>query len=334
MNRVKSGLFFFVCIMQVAVLAGCATTRSVTTEGLETKRSLGYVVEGADTLLERHAPVFVTENSCFSYNQIGTPVVRMGDKGREEVVIDPSKATIYGQAISFRTEQGKYTNLIYRIHFERSPFTWKPFNPGAGPNVGFVTVITLDENETPILVNTVQSCGCYHAVLPTTYLPEVSYPKDWDTHQLEVYGEVLPGLLDFPDHGTVGARLVITLRSGTHRAKNIVVESMENLSRKHDLEKISLAPMESLKHLAMENGETSLYFSKGRKRGLVKGAFKPWETLLFGLWIGDSHVGQDREYGSKAGTGHRFYTSLNPWKKRKSDMWKYEQFLRLNGWKL
>jgi hypothetical protein len=55
----------------------------------------------------------------------------------------------------FSTEHGKYTNLVYRIHFPKVPFSIIPFNLTSGNNVGVIVVITLDSQQRPVLVTTV-----------------------------------------------------------------------------------------------------------------------------------------------------------------------------------
>lgn len=317
-------------IVVLSALSGCATVNSESTVAGTTT---AYVREGNDGLLAAFAPVFVIEHDEKPYNKIGTPSARYNDSGHEEIYVDPSKPTIYEQIRTFETEESQYTNLIYRVHFEKSPFTWIPFNASAGHNVGAIAVVTLDEDENPVFLTTVQSCGCYHAITPTNRLDPDAYPADWTGEPVIVYGEHLPARVKFPDPLTPETRIVITIRDGTHRTKDISVARLDELANSYHIVEAAHAPMESLKELPLDDGSTSFYHTKGRKRGLVKGAYKPWETLLFGLWAWDSHVGQDREYASKADSGRRFYTTLSAWKKEDSDMWDYAGYLRHNGWK-
>lgn len=292
-----------------------------------------YVLEGSDGLVQRFAPIFIIEHDEELFNKIGTPSARLKENGKAEVFVDPARPTIYTEVETFETEREHYTNLIYRIHFERNPFTLAPLNVGAGKNVGAIVVVTVNSNEEPVWLTTVQSCGCYHAIMPTDYLPEEARPEGWDTEGFEVYGEQLPGLLKFKE-ASADARIAITIRGGSHRCKGVAVESEQSVKSGIAVLTAVAADVEVLKALPLPDGsETSFYHTKGRRKGLVKGAHKPLETALFGLWAWDHNVGQDREYGPKEGAGRRFYTTLFFKHKKDSDMWHFARYLEHNGWK-
>ena len=316
--------------LAATALTGCATTNG---GALDTGTTTAYIYRGDDELLTAHAPVFVIEHDEKPYNKIGTPSARYSSSNREEIFVDPSIPTIFHQIRTFQTEKGVYTNLIYRVHFERSPFTWAPFNASAGKNVGVIAVVTLDEDKQPVLLTTVQSCGCYHAITPSNFLEPTAYPEKWNTDGVTVYGEHLPGRLDFPAPFSHDSKIAITIRDGSHRTSDIRVAQIDQLSNIANTQYTRVAPVEALKTIPLGDTSVSFYHENGRKKGLVKGAYKPWETLLFGLWAWDSHVGQDREYASKEESGHRFYTTLTASKKKRSDMWNYEGYLNHNGWK-
>ena len=294
---------------------------------------LAYVMEDAAGLLQRFAPLFIIEHGEETYNRIGTPAARLTSQGKQDIWVDPTRATVYTQVERFSTEHDSYTNLIYRVHFEKNPFTLVPLNVSAGENVGFITVITLDSQENPVWLTTVQSCGCYHAIIPTDYLPQSAYPDTWNTEEVEVYGERLPGLLRLKGQDR-DVRIAITIRGGSHRCKGVAVAPLADSGTGIPKVEAVTAPIEQLKHLPLPNGsETSFYPEKGRRKGLVKGAYKPLETFLFGLWAWDHNVGQDREYGPKEKVGRRFYTTLFFARKKDADMWRYARYLEHNGWK-
>lgn len=317
-------------LLATGLLAGCVTTGESTQEVGSTT---AYVYGEEDGILAEFAPVFLVEHDENSYNKIGTPSARHTETGREEIFIDSAVPTIYHQTRTFQTEKGEYTNLIYRVHFKRSPFTWSPFNASAGRHVGAMAVVTLDEDRRPVYLTTVQSCGCYHAITPTSFLDMDAYPDEWDVNGVTVYGEKLPGILEYPEPFTPDSRIVIVIRDGTHRTKDIRISRIEDLQAGTQVVPTQVVDIVALKSLTLGEETTSFYHTKGRKKGLVKGAHKPWETLLFGLWAWDANVGQDREYASKEVGGRRFYTTLSASKKKRSDMWDYEGYLKHNGWK-
>ena len=297
------------------------------------KVETAYMLELSDSLLDKFSPIFLIEGNEEAHNKIGTPAARYSRQNHEKIYIDSDVSTLYSGTYTFTTDKGSYTNLVYRIHFAKSPFTWVPFNAGTGKNIGVIVVITLDEDQKPVFVNTVQSCGCYHAIVPTNHLPETAYADDWSPNGRMVYGEYVPARLDFSDPNDEAYKVVVSIRSGTHRTMGIAVMSQEDVQQTYPVVLMKSASLESLRTLPLGETTTSFYHERGRKRGLVKGAHKPLETMLFGLWTWDSHVGQDREYASKEESGHRFYTTLQASKKKDSDMWHYAHYLRHNGWK-
>ena len=319
------------CAIAMALATSAADAKEVNLDA--PGETVAYLYAGGEALLAAHAPVFLIEHNELEYNRIGSPSARFDEDGEEEIYVDPERATIYHQIEKFETDKGAYTNLIYRIHFEESPFTWRPFNASAGKNVGAMAVVTLDETNHPVLLTTVQSCGCYHAITPTSFLQADVYPEVWINEPVENYGETLPARLDYPANAGTDTRIAIRIRSGTHRTTDVSLMTLQEVSDAYSTVEAAAAPMGSLKDIPLGEGHTSFYYEKGQKRGLVKGASKPWETLMFGLWSWDSHVGQDREYASKDDSGHRFYTTLRAGRKKEADMWDYAGYLRHNGWR-
>lgn len=292
-----------------------------------------YVLEGATGLVQRFAPIFVVAHDEESFNKIGTPSARLNKRGTTEIYVDTEHPTVYTEVETFETARDSYTNLIYRIHFERNPFTLVPLNVGAGKNVGAIAVVTLNSREEPVWLTTVQSCGCYHASIPTDYLPADFYPEQWKKDGITVYGEALPGLLALKGAPS-DARIAITIRGGSHRCMGIGVESESQLWSRLAVVSAASADVTALKTLPLPNGaSTSFYHTEGHRKGLVKGAYKPIETVLFGLWAWDHNVGQDREYGPREAVGRRFYTTLFFKHKKDSDLWHFARYLEHNGWK-
>ena len=156
----KTSLFF------ICILTGLCSCTQFPPDQLDLEE-LAYRLEKNKTLLERYTPVFVVENPREQYNRIGTVKARYRNE-REELYIQPDQAIIYAEERVFRTDQGQYTNLIYRIHFEQVPSGIWPLYLGAGENVGLLVIITLNEQHQPILSSIVHTCGCYLAFIPTS----------------------------------------------------------------------------------------------------------------------------------------------------------------------
>jgi hypothetical protein len=233
----------------------------------------------------------------------------------------------------FRTEKATYTNLIYRVHFPKVPYSLIPFNLTAGKNVGLMVVVTFNTDNLPVLITTVHTCGCYKAIVPTQYLPDDALPENWTGKQLYVYGEKLPALLQY--HAVSTPQLMVHVRPGVHRVMNLEVRDTQVLSAdRYRVVPMKTVPMEQLAALPANNGTTSFYHTGGILKGHVKGSVKPLETLFMSLISLDLFVGTDKAYADAAETGNPFYTSLKPWRRDDSDMWNFSNFLSYWGWRL
>ncbi len=328
MYRVK------IWLVVILVLSGCAYSQ----RGIEEKVHTVYMAqEGQDPLISQFSPVFLTYNHRESYNRIGRPSAEANDKGDVKVYVDPGSPVIYFMTRNFSTDKGSYTNLIYRIHFPEVPYSLIPFHLTAGQNVGLLFVITMDENQRPLLFTSAGTCGCYTAVVPTSYLPKDAYPEGWKNEPLKVYGEKLPPLL----HYEKGSRpkLLVHLRAGVHRIMDVQVVEEDRLNdgQQFNVIKAPLVPADALEKIPISgtNGETtSFYYVGGAVRGHVKGSIKPWESLFLSLISLDFFVGTDKVYGDRRVTGNPFYTSLKPWNRHSSDMGDFATFLKFWGWRL
>ncbi len=322
-----------VFLVPVLFLLSCAPMEFVSRSGNPVVYTAG---QSRTSLAAQFAPAFLAYGYENSQNRIGAPSVRYNRHSEEEIYVDVEKPALYWMSRKFNTSKGTYTNLIYRIHFPEVPLSLIPFYLTAGKNPGLLFVITLDQNNRPVLFTTSGTCGCYVVTIPTRYLDENAYPKDWNPEEaIQVYGETLPGLLDFQSFEE--SKLLVHLRPGVHRVMDLEVVNAARFPGPDFQEKIeiSLVPMADLEKIPAGMGRTtSLYYDTWPYRGLVKGAFKPWETLTMSLISLDFFVGTDKIYGDSRVTGTRFYTSLKPWNREVSDMWHFERFLRFNGWNL
>lgn len=292
--------------------------------------ALVVATEETDDAVKRHAPVFVIEQSHLGYNRIGEVKADVRSD-RERVFIDPNSPVVYYSSSSFSTPLGNYTNLFYRVHFSEVPSGIVPFYLGAGKNVGLFVIVTLDSSERPVLYTTVHTCGCYLAFMPTTHLDRSSWPKNWSADEQYVYGETLPGLLRTTE---TEKRLVLLLRSATHRVKDAWLENGDEVETfrtvvpvfRHvdELERVPLA----------SGGVTSFYETQGPRKGYVKDSEKVWERLLISWWALDSRVGEDKKLGKDVFDGIVFYTSIKPWAREESDLRNFPRFLRYWGWQL
>lgn len=312
-------------------VSGCAHHQKLPPEKVHTI----YLADGEEgEALNRYAPVFLTYDYQREYNRLGRPVARFDEKGEEIIYVDATKPVIFYLKQEFSTEQGKYTNLVYRIHFPKVPFSIIPFYLTSGNNVGVIVVITLDSQQRPVLVTTVGTCGCYAAIVPTTYLPRDDFPGDWKDRPLDVYGEQLPSILDYDkkEH----PKLLVHLRPGVHRIMDLEIVGAADLSHSGSFFAIQapLEPVSNLERIPLDGETTSFYYDFGPQKGHVKRSMKFWETILLSLISWDFFVGADKIYGDNDAYENPFYTSLKPWNRKASDMSDFAGFLQFWGWKL
>lgn len=324
-KRVGGNLLVMVTL--VLVLGACAAPQVK----LGPQNSLVYVAAGSDRAAEL-APVFVVADPHHAFNRIGAPAVAENDRGEAVVSVAPDTPAIYTEKRKWQGRLGTYTNYIYRVHFREVPFSLLPFHLTAGRNVGLLTIVTVDERQRPVLVTTLHTCGCYLAMVPTSYLDQAAYPDDWDRAGQNVFGERLPGVLQYNPESR--QKITVSLRSGVHRVMALTLHPLEGYSGPNLVE-VPLLPMSALEQLEADTGGfRSLFVAAGERQGYVEGSFKPWERLLIGWWALDWRVGEDKKLGISKDDGPVFYTSLKPWARQASDLRDFGGFVAYWGWRL
>jgi len=324
---VKYTSFLVLCVL----FSGCAHHVPISEQSGHTL----YLPEKGSGSEALFAPAFLVYETAADYNRIGRPGARLESDGSESIFVDPDEPVIYVGRYGFTTEKASYTNLVYRIHFAKVPYSLIPFNITAGQNGGIMVVVTLDDQENPLLVSTFGTCGCYLAIVPTEYLPREAWPAQrQDEDVLEVYGERLPGVLALQR----GQRLLVQMRPAVHRVMGLSLMSGQRPdgSQNVSVRAARLAPVSALETLPISGTErvTSFFQEKGMCKGLVKGAVKPLESMFMSILAMDFFVGTDKAYYGTPEEGPPFYTSLKPWFRHESDIRDYGRFLRFWGWKL
>ncbi len=315
---------YLIIIVLLGWLQGCATPHLGPTAANQVFANFDN-----DSLLGRHAPIIAPQGTKFDHNRIGRAQARRDDDGKEKIYIATDQPTFYSREQTFTTARGNhYQNLIYRFHFPHVP---QP-RLTAGKNGGLFVILTLNAQHQPVLITTVHTCGCYLAMVPTSYLAGTAYPEKRGSGRQKVFGESLPGRLDYPTQFNSEWRPMIHLRRDNHRVMDISLSRQAQLQG--PVETVQLAPISALDRLPLDKGQTSFFHPSGRHKGYVKGASKPWELLLMGWWTFDLHIGNDKRLGNPAETGTVFYTSLKPWARDASNMWFFADFLDYWGWQL
>lgn len=304
-----------------------ASIASCTTYSLEEDKAdyLSLQNEQSEDDFANFAPTLKIYDAQVDSNKVGTPKANADGS----VYIDSADPAVYTIEQSFQVEDRQYTNLVYRVHFSDIPFSIFPYHLSWGKNVGLIFVVTLNENQEPILFTTAHTCGCYMAMMGTSHTPESFFPEDWtelDSLQY-VYGERLPHKLDLSE---TKPDICVAVRPHVHRIMDVFACDKSDTGAKGAQE----FPLQSLRTLDSENGPVSFFYEDGYKEGLVKGAIKPWETMFLS-WVSlDPFVGTDKAFLRKETSDRTFYTSIKPWRREISDMADFPQFLEYWGWSL
>jgi len=316
----------------LALVFSCVSC-SVATRNNFGSAELFVAPPAADPVVQAATPVFLIHEADKAYNRIGAPRVRGGAGGGTEVYVDPARAALFIDRRSFGTVKGAYENLIFRVHFEKVPFSLREPHLGAGNNPGLIVVVTLDQEGVPVLVTTVHTCGCYLAFIPTDSLPPDALPLGWPAKSQTVYGKKLPAVIATPVvRGD--SKIIIVIDSGTHRVDDVKLTAMQELAALYPRNTMDMLPMEALWSLPFAGREISFFEREGCRKGYVKNSAKPLERLLMSWWTFDWHIGEDKAYGNSEEVGARFYTSLKFWRRKDSDMWNFAHFLKFWGWRL
>lgn len=296
-HRILWMLFVFL------VPAGCAHHAKIPHEKVH---SVYTVQDSKNSPAAYHAPLFLVNDYRNSSNRIGRPSAKYDEAGNEQIYIDTDRPVMYHMVRNFETDKDNYTNHIYRVHFPEIPFSIIPFHLSYGNNAGLIVIVTLDSQDRPVLVTTVHTCGCYLAIIPTSFLPSDAYPEKWEESPLTVYGEKLPPKLYYM--GKINPKVIFHLRPNVRRVMDIEVIEESKIHNTKNFRRIiaSLADMEELDRIPINGTTTSFYHEDGPLRGHVKDSLKIWESLLLGLISLDLYVGADKTYADTGETGNPF----------------------------
>ncbi|MBU0674793.1 MAG: hypothetical protein KJ950_09145 [Proteobacteria bacterium] len=322
----KSNTFqLLLCLL--LTLSGCAGIGSQTSGNQE--MTIYGAPKNDDSLYSRFAPLVRAIGTEAAYNRIGkVSAIINNDQDDFKLVIDPRFPVYYVQKQDFISARGaSYTNLIYRVHFSEVPF----YHLTSGANVGLLIYLTLNDQNQPVLVTTLHTCGCYLAIVPTSYLPADALPNNWNPTLQNVYGESLPGVLDYGLREDL--KVLVDLRAATHRVTDIRL-IQANETPQGFQQSVMLEPMDSLNSIPLQDQKISFFETSGFRKGYVKGSHKPFEMLLMGWWALDPLIGEDKALGPYQNTGTHMYTSLKFWARQNSDIWDFPTFLTYWGWRL
>ncbi|HET9977630.1 MAG TPA: hypothetical protein VFQ20_09355 [Burkholderiaceae bacterium] len=155
----------------------------------------------AERLLRAHAPVFDIEHRG-PFDDFGAPA--WNAEGR--IDIDRRRPTVYQRIAATLVHGQALVQLVYTLWFPERPRT-HALDLLGGKLDGVIVRLTLAPDGTPILLDTIHACGCWHLFFPG---PGVTPRPDAPAHEEWAFAPArLPALAR-------GERVVVRIASATH----------------------------------------------------------------------------------------------------------------------
>ena len=225
-------------------------------------------------LFRAYAPRYETE-ATGPYDRFGALVWRAGQAAPQ---VDTSRPVVYRRLVFTRMQGRVLTQLAYTVWFPERPRA-HAFDLLGGPLDGLVMRVTLDDDGTPLIWDTIHPCGCYHMFFPTAALQERAAPnasQEW---------ALIPAHL--PDM-SAGDRVAVRTATGSHYLVGVAPAA----SAPATSETYTLADEDDLRALPLPGGGArSIYGPDALVSGTERG-----ERLLF--WpMGIASPGTMRQWG-------------------------------------
>ncbi len=252
-------------------------------------------------LLQRHAPFIVQQTDHQgdypeSSNHFGT--LRLTSNQQDEImpVVDITHPALYAYTDEKIIQGIKTKQLVYTFWYTEHPrFNLIDFE--AGPLEGWTIRISLNQNNEPLLFESVSNCGCYYKVFPTdrieamsaqTYsdkLPEKNFYIE--NHLDDQYDAIVPELVS--GMNTQPQNIALYYSSGRHQLITISNRDQINASWMENPKTYQLRAYAELENLPFQGRNVSLFGTDG----LVRGAHRLESTVLTpsGLY----HAGHPRQ---------------------------------------
>jgi hypothetical protein len=226
-------------------------------------------------LLQRYAPVLEIDVAG-AFDRPGSVVL----DGADQPVVDPAAPFAYVRVAQALFEGRPHLQLVYTFFFTERPPRGR-FDSLAGRLDGLVWRVTLDDDGTPLVYDTIHPCGCYHLFFPTDRVTLRPAEDSLDE------GAFVPQAFKSPARDQV---VVVRIESGTHYVQRVAFERRGEADVRYRLDddrRLTVLPRAA-------GGTRSAYGSDGLMAGSERG-----ERALF--WpMGIESAGQLRQWGHHA----------------------------------
>lgn len=231
-------------------------------------------------LIDRHAPRLAIETASDD-DRPGALLWQRDAAGRLNVGVAPGPPVLYVRTGHAQLAGRWLLQLSYTVWFPARPpeHAWDLL---AGRLDGLLWRVTLSEDGTPLVYDTIHPCGCYHLFIPTARVRLRPPPESIDE------GAFVPQTLRAPaEH----ERVVLRLAAATHYLQQVDLEAAPGESGIA----LALRDDDELRALPLPEGGTRSAFAAD---GLIAGSERG-ERLYF--WpMGIVSAGQMRQWGRHA----------------------------------
>jgi hypothetical protein len=231
-------------------------------------------------LFDAHAPVFEIETATDD-DRIGTLQWRDGAALGETPLADIAHPSVY-RRISYTRISGKtYAQLVYSAWFPSRPQE-QLFDLLSGALDSIIWRVTLDDDGTPLIYDSIHGCGCYHLFFPTSRV-KLKPPPETNIEWAFV-PTIAPSI-------EPSQRIVLRIAATSHYIVGISTSSNANAQSKT----VQWRDEEELRALPTRDGTTRSIF---QPNGLIAGTERG-ERFLF--WpMGIASPGAMRQWGRHA----------------------------------
>jgi hypothetical protein len=267
------------------------------------RSSLGVPSLSADEwmkLVDAHAPVFEIETASDD-DRIGMLQWRDSAALDEAPLVDIARPSVYRRISHTRIGGKSYVQLVYSAWFPSRP-RQQLFDLLSGTLDSIIWRVTLDDDGTPLIYDSIHGCGCYHLFFPTSRMKLKPSPKgiiEWAFVPTSV-PLVAPS-----------QRIILQIASTSHYIVGVKLSTSANKNAQSKT--YQWRDEEELRALPTTDGFTrSIFQSDGLISGTERG-----ERFLF--WpMGISSPGAMRQWGrhATAFVGVRHFDDADLFEKR------------------
>jgi hypothetical protein len=241
------------------------------------RNSLGLPdLNGQDiyALVHKYAPV-VTQDVVADYDRFGEV-----EWQNNRVIINPLRATVYYYLTYSFVDQSPVLQINYAFWYsERSGKKSPAYEKG--PLDGITVRVSLDQAGQPVMVDVMNSCGCYHFYSPRKGRVEIKKPTSQALY---------PFVATWLPERYPALPLTLRVNSGWHQ-----IEHLYAVTSPAESESYRLLPYEILESLPHADGQTESVFDSD---GIMKNSRRIEPYILFSMGI--PRIGYMRQRGHHA----------------------------------